>query len=777
MKTALLLTNSAETQRLLTEILGQRTNFVLLPLPVEPTREKFDALFATWMRLADAVILDAASLGETSRWALESLAAARIEERQAIVVRATAVQKSLYPLQPGWLAVSDTDSPEQLRQSLGTFFELRDAQAKLKHADAVMARQRHSAAPQAGSPPAGWRANGVPQVAQPSSPPFESYRYRAALKNIAQLLSRRPDEQTLWEGFLDIVRELLGVGKLAIFTQPRRADWASNEISGAPTGFSVAAATGIARDITGALQLTLDAGIGRYLATEARILRRSQLLDPLTLDHDPQMAREFELLGTEVAVPMFDDDRLLGVLTFSGKITGEALTHEELELAWHLLSQLAQAIRTRHLLDQVAAQERLLSEVLANVQSGVVVASQDGRILNINRRARQLLELGSQELVGQSLSRLPSRVADVLFEALKTGMEIHQREVTLPRTNRPLGVSATRFATTLGGAGAGQGHGAAVALIEDLTQAKLQQARLRELQDKEFFTRLASRLSHELKNSLVSIKIFAQLLPERYSEKEFREQFSTTVANEVNRVDVLVNNLTFFAHPLVLVCEELVLSELIEACVKNVTQEFARKQLAHIVAVGEKPPEPSGVPVVTVKKNFGHKFARLEGDRIRLMQAFEHVLRNAVQSSPRGGRLSIATSDAPASDFPGGKLPPGGAVKIEWQDTGEGIALEDLKRVTEPFVTTRNVGVGLGLTIVKKIVERHGGRLEIDSLLGRGTTVVMWLPLKAQPHPEDELLAQISNKQQGSAEPRGDQDEAKTLNRLARGLDAEQGRL
>ena len=77
---------------------------------------------------------------------------------------------------------------------------------------------------------------------------------------------------------------------------------------------------------------------------------------------------------------------------------------------------------------------------------------------------------------------------------------------------------------------------------------------------------------------------------------------------------------------------------------------------------------------------------------------------------------------------------------MEWQDTGNGIALEDLRRVTEPFVTTRNVGVGLGLTIVKKIVERHGGRLEIDSLLGRGTTIVMVLPLQAQPHPDDELL-------------------------------------
>jgi signal transduction histidine kinase len=206
-------------------------------------------------------------------------------------------------------------------------------------------------------------------------------------------------------------------------------------------------------------------------------------------------------------------------------------------------------------------------------------------------------------------------------------------------------------------------------------------------------------------------------------------------------VDVLVNNLTFFGQPLMLVNEEVVLTELIDACLSNVSREFARKQLAYILSVGEKTPDTLGVPVITVKKNFGHKLARLEADKIRLMQAFEHILRNAVQAMPAGGRLSISTSDAQPTDFPDGQLPAGGAVRIEWQDTGEGIPLENLKRVTEPFITTRNVGVGLGLTIVKKIIERHSGRLEIDSLLGRGTTVVTVVPVKAQPHPEDELLA------------------------------------
>ncbi|HTS17871.1 MAG TPA: ATP-binding protein [Verrucomicrobiae bacterium] len=740
MKTALLLTNSAETQRLLTDILGEKTNIVLLPLPAEASRERFDALFATWLRLVDAVILDAVSLGETTRWVTESLSASRLQENQAVVVRATPAQQTLYPVPDTWLVVSDGDSAERLKQTLGTFFELRDAQSRLKRADAVIARQRQAAAPAGGSAPVPRSAPSVSPLPA-LAPAFDAYRYRGALKDLSRILSQHTGEGELVSEFLRLVRELLGTGKAAIFTRPVQADLFREAPPMSGEQFVIARSAGLAPHLVEHFRLSAESGIAGHLSKEARILLRSQLMDTLALDYDPEVAREFDALGADVAVPIFDEDALWGVLTFSGKITGEAITNQELELVYYLMSQLAQAIRNLHLRERVAGQQRFVMEVLAHVQTGVVVVGQNNRILTVNQRACELLGIEENSVVGQDLRRLPSRVADIVFEVLQTGREIRLREVVLPRGQRSLSISAAQFTMGADAQRIGAGGQMAVALIEDQSQIRRQQARTRELADKEFFTRLAARLSHELKNSLVSIKIFAQLLPERHDDKEFREQFSTTVANEVNRVDVLVNNLTFFAHPLLLVNEEIVLGDLIDVCVKNITQEFSRKQLAYVMAVGEKAPEPAVAPVVTIKKNLAHKFARIEGDRIRLMQAFEHVLRNAVQSMPRGGRLTIGTGDALASDVPGGTLPAGGAVRIDWQDTGEGIALENLKRVTEPFVTTRNVGVGLGLTIVKKIIERHGGRLEIDSMLGRGTTVSMVVPVKAQRPPDDELLS------------------------------------
>jgi hypothetical protein len=263
MKTALLLTNSADTQRLLTEMLGEKTNFVLLPPPADPTREKFDALFAIWLRLADAVILDAASIGEPSRWAIESLAAAKVEERQAVVVRATAQQQALYPMASHWLTISESDSAEQLKQSLGTFFELRDAQAKLKRADSIIARQRQMTPPPPDLTAYPRRASSIPAAAPaPANSSFDSYRYRAAVKSISQLLSRHVDRETLWPGLLSVVQELFSVGKAAIFTReppvvlggvPAETTWAS---------LAVAASAGIAKEVVQHLRMTADAGIG-----------------------------------------------------------------------------------------------------------------------------------------------------------------------------------------------------------------------------------------------------------------------------------------------------------------------------------------------------------------------------------------------------------------------------------------------------------------------------------------------------------------------------------
>lgn len=729
MLTALLLTNPVGYENPFREVIAEYANVVAPPLAGEGSRELFDELFNKWLPLVDAVVVDAPALGETTVLAIQALTAASMQADQAVVVRATAMQREMFALPRHWLLISESDAPAQLRQSLVNFLELRATQAKLKQVNELINRQR----------PAGQEINGLTasanQVQAVSA--YEVFRHREAVKSISRFMSGCHNHQELLTECLRLLQELLGVGRLAIYMRDFQVDLLAREP--VPTGniLTLAAGVGIPRAVGDHIRLSLNEGIGASLARDMKIVQRARVAETQAFHYDALVAREFELLGTEVAVPILDNDQLLGMLMFAGKITGNAVSSEELEFVYHLMGHLAQA--TRHLLlrDQMERQGRFVGEVLANVQSGVVAVGQDGRILNVNARASDLLEVSEGKLIGHRMSRLPGRVADLLFEVLDTGTEVRRKEILLPRSNRPLSVSATRFAAS------GTGAFVVVGMIEDLTQAKLQEAQAHELADREFFLRLASRMSHELRNSLVAIKIYAQLLPERYGQKDFRDQFSSTVITEVNRVDVLVSNLTFFAHALELVHEPLDLAELIDACLQRTAQECARKQQAQIVLVGEKQPSDSSAgPVVTVKRIYGHKSPKLEGDRIRLTQAFEHLIRNAIQAMPTGGRLTISTADGGSGTAGNRDLPEGGTVRVEWQDVGEGIPLEHLKHVTEPFFTTRTIGVGLGLTIVKKIVERHGGWLDIDSILGRGTTVAIELPLKAQPHPEDQVVAE-----------------------------------
>jgi PAS domain S-box-containing protein len=735
MKTAILLSSGISQQQLFSELLGQHFSFIMLAPPAEGSRENYQAMFRQWLPLADAVIVDAASLGGTALCALDSLRGATVNSPShlIVIVRVADFQQAAFEMPATWLVMSESETVERSRKSLQLFLELRETQAKLRRNDAAVAL-RQPTGPLAAAPflPSAGRG-------------FESYRYRDALKTISRVLGHRQDHLTLATEFLRLVHELLGCGKLAVFSRPFHNDWLRNPARPAGNELRVVASVGISRHVADHMRLSTENGLGAALLAYGRIVQRSQVSLAGLGDFDEAVARELDLLGAEFAVPVLDNDLLVGVLTFGGKITGEPVTNEELELIYHLMGQLAQALRNVSLLDQVDGQQKFIADVFRHVPTGIVVIGQDGRLLTVNRSAGEMLGLAEQDLAGLNATMLPGLISDAIFEALQTGQEVRRRELTLPRTNKILGVTATRFEVARGGAAANGKTTmlVGVGLIEDITQEKLHQQQARELEDREFFMRLASRMSHELKNSLVSVKIFAQLLPEKHGEKEFRDQFSNVVTNEINRVDVLVNNLTFFAHPLDLVREEILVSEWIETSVNNIAEEFQRKKLAQLLAVGDKAAEGNALPVIQIKRNFEHKQARFSGDRLRLGQALEHILRNAVQSMANGGRLVVSTSDAVGEDFPDGKLPEGGAVCIEVMDTGEGISLENLPRVSDPFVTTRNVGVGLGLTIVKKIVERHNGAWEIDSQLGKGTTVTLVLPVMAQSHPEDELVARL----------------------------------
>ena len=203
---------------------------------------------------------------------------------------------------------------------------------------------------------------------------------------------------------------------------------------------------------------------------------------------------------------------------------------------------------------------------------------------------------------------------------------------------------------------------------------------------------LAAGMAHEIKNPLTSIKTFAEYLPEKYEDAEFRDRFKRIVVDEVDRVNNIVKQLLEFAKPrepeLSRVSINTVLDETIELLNSNL--------LSHSIRV---------------VKNYTQD-QKISADKSQLKQAFLNLFLNSIQAMPDGGTLTICTSLT--TDY---------RLLTTISDTGEGIPAADLKRVFDPFFTTREDGTGLGLSIVHGIITQHAGKLEIKSRLKEGTTV------------------------------------------------------
>ncbi len=205
----------------------------------------------------------------------------------------------------------------------------------------------------------------------------------------------------------------------------------------------------------------------------------------------------------------------------------------------------------------------------------------------------------------------------------------------------------------------------------------------------------AGKLAHELKNPLASIKALSQLLRQSPGA-ERRPERLTVLTSEIERMERTLEEYLSFSRPL----SELELRPVDLAAIAGEASSLLRTRATE-----------AGVELV--QSGTARSAA---GDPRRLREALVNLLSNALEASAPGGRIEVRLSNAAAGST------------IEVIDEGRGISREDLERVGTPFFTTRAGGTGLGVVITRGIVEQHGGRLEIESVQGRGTRATISLP-------------------------------------------------
>lgn len=267
-------------------------------------------------------------------------------------------------------------------------------------------------------------------------------------------------------------------------------------------------------------------------------------------------------------------------------------------------------------------------------------------------------------------------------------------------------------------------------MVERLKERAELEARLRRAERMSAVAHLASGIAHEVRNPLNLINLSVDHVRARFAPKlpEEREEFDRLtdhVKKEVHRLNEMIEAFLRYGRPLKLRRQPTDVRQLLE----EVLEVAARK------AVVEK---------IQMQRDYAAGLPEIWADVPHLKTCFLNIVLNAFQAMPGGGRLAVSAqqvngaagramdSSAATDRSPAPAVASTGDwVEIRFQDSGAGIAPEDLSQVFEPYFTTKEVGIGLGLAMTKQIVEEHGGRIELSSKLGEGTLVRLQLPIGA----------------------------------------------
>jgi PAS domain S-box-containing protein len=413
------------------------------------------------------------------------------------------------------------------------------------------------------------------------------------------------------------------------------------------------------------------------------------------------MRRALDNFGADVIVPLYARGRIIGWLFFGSRITGEPFDSSDLEGLMILSEHVSTVLENALLYEEAAVQRTLAETLLKSIPPGIVAVDENAIVRWFNPMAEQILGLSGADVLNKPVEAVGSRLAGLVREALDGGAAVPPERWIDSNTRRALSVEARRVADQHSALGA-------VAVISDLTSQDLSREKEALADRAAFWSDLAASMSHEIRNPLVAIKTFAQLLPERFDDADFRKEFNQIVVSEIDRLDKIITQINNFAHP-----PELTLKPI---DVRNPVTKALEIARARFGLNGD----------VQVETSLPNDLPRVLGDESALAEAFAHLVANAAEALADQPKARITLSVKPVRE--GGRA---SGIIVTVRDNGHGISPELKDKIFSPFCTTKPRGMGLGLPIVKRTIFDHNGRVEINST-PQGTQVNVTLPATSQ---------------------------------------------
>lgn len=431
-----------------------------------------------------------------------------------------------------------------------------------------------------------------------------------------------------------------------------------------------------------------------------------------------RVAQHLAELEAYFCLPLKTNGRLVGIMTLGQKDSHDMYSAEEAVAFSALAGPLGTAVANARLYGELEKVNLHLSRVFGQMREGVVAVDIQGNITTVNAAALNII---GPVQSGESLDTLSPEVAHLLRLTLERDQPVSDFEALI---KGPTGEAVPVIMSSSCLRIPGNGNSGAIALIYDLSQVKRLEQNVIRADRLSSIGTLAAGMAHEIKNPLVSIKTFAQLLLTRFQDPDFRDTFTDVVPQEVDRIDTIVSRLLDFARPKPVEFQPQNLQSIVNEVLALVENETYK---GHIVTTTDLPEE-----AITI-----------HGDEQQLHQVFLNLLLNAIESMKEAGagtlhvqaRLALIPPGRPGPQSPG--RPEAECARVSITDTGCGIPHENLQDLFTPFYTTKSEGCGLGLAVVHGIVSEHGGEIDVSSVLNRGTTVTVTLPLATAPAPAE----------------------------------------
>jgi len=347
----------------------------------------------------------------------------------------------------------------------------------------------------------------------------------------------------------------------------------------------------------------------------------------------------------------------------------------------------------------------LWNVLFRSVEPAVVAVDGQRTVITFNRVAERITGLQAHAILGRTTAELPAPLQQAIEETCVSGKPISDRTFVLfPDAEEK---SAVHLNTSLCAGASGQPLGV-IAVFHDLDSARKLERRIRRLERLATIGTFSAGVAHEIKNALVAIKSFADLLTQRNQDVEM----TSLISREAKRIDSLVNQLLKFAGPAKPAFASVSLHEVVENSLRLVQHQLkVRKiQLVRALEAGDD---------------------RVQGDAKQLEQVLINLLLNAIEAMEETGTLTVASELVVATEHISRAQPKAKheQIQLSIKDTGSGIAPELVPRLFVPFTTTKPEGTGLGLAITGRIIHEHHGRIKVESEVNKGTTFKILFPL------------------------------------------------